>query len=61
VEQTLITGQAAIPSEDGVALRISFRDNHTVPPPEASRGLVRVVAKDVARYYNVDIPWPKEK
>jgi thiol:disulfide interchange protein DsbD len=61
VEQTLITGQAAIPSEDGVALRISFRDNHKVPPPEASRGLVRVVAKDVARYYNVDIPWPKEK
>ena len=58
-EQLVITGQAAIPSDKGVSLRVSYRDVEGAKPPAKSTGVVRVVS-DRARYYRIDIPWPKE-
>ena len=41
-------------------LNVSFRTGDKVPAPAASRGVVRVQNAGVSRYYNLDVPWPKE-
>jgi hypothetical protein len=58
-EQVAVTGQAAIPSDKGIALRVSFRREGVALPP-ALKGVLRVATGDRTRYVHIDIPMPKE-
>lgn len=58
-EQVAIAGQAAIPSDKGIALRVSFRSGG-VALPAAVKGVLRVATGDRSRYVHIDIPMPKE-
>ena len=58
-EQPVLSGQASVPDDDGVSLRVSYREVEGTKPPESITGVIRVV-NDRARYYSIDIPWPEE-
>ncbi len=59
-EQPVMSGQAAIPADGAVSLRISYRSGSKAAAPPAIRGVVRIETGGSARYVNLDLPWPKE-